>query len=90
MSDEGRPLTPVVSESGEIAYYEVKTNGDSFMAAFAQAQAQNEALQGLTRSQAAELVAGPAQGDASRVLAVPGNAGDPAARAQAVSPRRRL
>ena len=33
---------------------------------------------------AAELVAGPAGGDASRVLAVPGNAGDPAARAEAV------
>jgi NAD(P)-dependent dehydrogenase (short-subunit alcohol dehydrogenase family) len=33
---------------------------------------------------AAELVAGPAGGDASRVLAVAGNAGDPAARAEAV------
>jgi NAD(P)-dependent dehydrogenase (short-subunit alcohol dehydrogenase family) len=35
-------------------------------------------------SAAAELVAGPAGGDRSRVLAVPGNAGDPAARAEAV------
>ena len=33
---------------------------------------------------AAELVAGPAGGDASRVLAVAGNAADPAARAEAV------
>jgi NAD(P)-dependent dehydrogenase (short-subunit alcohol dehydrogenase family) len=33
---------------------------------------------------AAELLAGPAGGDRSRVLAVPGNAGDPAARAEAV------
>jgi NAD(P)-dependent dehydrogenase (short-subunit alcohol dehydrogenase family) len=33
---------------------------------------------------AAELVAGPAGGDRSRVLAVAGNAGDPAARAEAV------
>jgi NAD(P)-dependent dehydrogenase (short-subunit alcohol dehydrogenase family) len=33
---------------------------------------------------AAELAAGPARGDDSRVLAVAGNAGDPAARAQAV------
>ncbi len=29
LSDEGRPLTPVVSESGEIAYFEVKTKGDT-------------------------------------------------------------
>jgi NAD(P)-dependent dehydrogenase (short-subunit alcohol dehydrogenase family) len=33
---------------------------------------------------AKELVAGPAGGDASRVLAIAGNAGDPAARAEAV------
>jgi NAD(P)-dependent dehydrogenase (short-subunit alcohol dehydrogenase family) len=33
---------------------------------------------------AQELVAGPAGGDPGRVLAVPGNAGDPAARAEAV------
>lgn len=28
LSDEGRPLVPVVSDSGEIAYYEVATRGD--------------------------------------------------------------
>lgn len=34
---------------------------------------------------ARELVAGPAEGDADRVLAVPGNAGDPGSRAEAVA-----
>lgn len=29
LSDEGRPLTPVVSDSGTIAYYEVQTHGDT-------------------------------------------------------------
>jgi hypothetical protein len=29
LSDEGRPLTPVVSASGEIAYYELQTRGDT-------------------------------------------------------------
>jgi hypothetical protein len=29
LSDQGRPLTPVVSDSGEIAYYEVETKGDT-------------------------------------------------------------
>ena len=38
---------------------------------------------------AAELAAGPAGGDTSRVLAVAGNAGDPAARAEAVDAHRR-
>jgi hypothetical protein len=29
LSDEGRPLTPVVSGSGEIVYYEMQTKGDT-------------------------------------------------------------
>jgi hypothetical protein len=29
LSDQGRPLTPVVSESGDIVYYELETHGDT-------------------------------------------------------------
>ena len=29
LSDQGRPLTPVVSESGDIVYYELHTHGDT-------------------------------------------------------------
>ena len=29
LSDEGRPLTPVVSDSGDIAYYELETHGNT-------------------------------------------------------------
>lgn len=29
LSDQGRPLTPIVSESGEIIYYELETKGDT-------------------------------------------------------------